>query len=89
MKIKIEEITTPGCQICARVKEFFEEKVLPKYPEVEIEYRGVADPHAQEHIQKHMIFAAPAIFINEELFSSGGLDESAFLRKIEELREQK
>ena len=85
MKIKIEEITTPGCQICARVKKFFEETVKPKYPDIEIEYRGVTDPHAQEHIQKHMIFSAPAIFINEELFSAGGLDENSFLKKIEEL----
>lgn len=86
MKITVEEITTPGCQICEKVKTFFEEKFKPLHPDVEVEYISALTPEGQEHIQKHSIFAAPAILINEELFSTGGLDEDAFLKKIEELK---
>lgn len=85
-KILVQELVTPGCQICAIVKKFFEEKLKPAHPDIEVEYIDALGQHGQELLAKHGIFASPAIFINGELFSVGGLDETKFLEKIKELR---
>lgn len=84
-KILVQELVTPGCQICARVKKFFEEKFKPAHPTVEIQYIDALGQQGQDLIAKHGIFASPAIFINGELFSVGGLDETKFLEKLREL----
>lgn len=86
MEIKVTELSTPGCSHCAEAKKFLEEEFKPKYPEVKVEYVSVLDPVGQELVQKHMIFASPGIIINDELFSTGGLDKKKFLSKIDELK---
>lgn len=83
--IKVIEVSTPGCSHCAEAKKFFEEEIIPKYKNVEIENLSVLDPRGQELVSKHMIFASPGIIINDELFSTGGIDKKKFTQKIEEL----
>jgi glutaredoxin len=85
MKVKVTELSTPGCSHCAEAKKFLEEEFKPKYKQVTVEYVSVLDPAGQELVQKHMIFASPGIIINDELFSTGGLDKTGFLKKVDEL----
>lgn len=83
--VKITEVSTPGCSHCAEAKKFLEEEIKPKYPNVEIENISVLEPKGQELVSKHMIFTAPGILINDELFSTGGINKQEFIKKIEEL----
>lgn len=85
MKIIVQELTSPGCVHCARAKKFFEETFKPAHPDIVVEYVDVTTPQGMELAQKYMIFASPGIIINGELFSTGGLNEIRFLKKIEEL----
>ncbi len=85
MDVKITELSTPGCSHCAEAKKFLEEEFKPKYPQVKVEYVSVMDPAGQEMVQKYMIFASPGIIINNELFSTGGLDKAKLINKVEEL----
>lgn len=84
-QIKVTEISTPGCSHCAEAKNFLEEEIKPKFPNVEIEYVSVLDPRGQELVSKHMIFASPGILINDELFSTGGINKKEFINKINQL----
>ncbi|HYE22127.1 MAG TPA: thioredoxin family protein [Verrucomicrobiae bacterium] len=83
--IKVIEVSTPGCVHCAEAKEFFEKEIKPKYPNVEIVNVSVLDPAGQELVGKYMIFASPGIIINDQLFSTGGVSKTEFIKKIEEL----
>lgn len=83
--IKVTEISTPGCSHCAEARKFLEEEVKPKYPNIEIEYVSVLEPAGQELISKYMIFASPGILINDQLFSTGGINKKDFIKKIDEL----
>lgn len=84
-QIKVTEVNTPGCSHCAEFKRFFESEIRPKYPNVEIEYVSVLEPKGQELVGKYMIFASPGVIINDQLFSTGGVDKKGFIKKIEEL----
>jgi glutaredoxin len=84
-KVKIIEVSTPGCVHCAEAKKYIDEEIRPKFPEAEIENVSVLDPRGQELVSKYMIFASPGIIVNDELFSTGGIDKSKFLNKITEL----
>ncbi|MBX4187999.1 MAG: thioredoxin family protein [Candidatus Doudnabacteria bacterium] len=85
MDVKVTELSTPGCSHCAEAKKFLEEEFKPKYPQVKVEYVSVLDPAGQELVQKHMIFASPGIILNDELFSTGGLDKNKLINKVNEL----
>lgn len=85
MDVKVTELSTPGCSHCAEAKKFLEEEFKPKFPQVKVEYVSVMDPAGQELVSKHMIFASPGIIINDELFSTGGLDKKPFVAKVEQL----
>lgn len=80
--VKIVEVNTPGCSHCAEFKKFYETEIAPKYKNIEIEFVSVMDPKGQELVSKHMIFASPGIIINDELFSTGGVDKKKFIEKI-------
>lgn len=84
-KILIQELTTPGCPHCAQAKKFLEEEIKQKFPDVEIQYIEVMSQEGQELVQKHMIFSSPAIFINGELVSTGGINKDDIKRRIEVL----
>lgn len=83
--ISIQLITTPGCTHCDQVKKVFEE-VKPQFPDMEIEEIDATTPKGTEILMKHMIFASPGVIINGELFSTGGINRDAFVKKLNSLQ---
>lgn len=82
--IKLVELSSPGCTHCAAFKEFWD-KEQANWPNVEFTDVSLITPEGQELVQKHQIFASPGIIINEELFSTGGVNKDVFLAKLKEL----
>lgn len=82
--IEVIEVTVPGCVECARFKKFWE-GVKSEFPNVVIKELDATTPEGMELVSKHTIFASPGVLINGELFSTGGVNRDAFLKKIEEL----
>jgi glutaredoxin len=84
-KIKIEQISTPGCPTCVWSKDFLEREIRPNFPGIEIEYLTAASEKGRELIQKHSIFAAPGLIVNGKLFSTGSYDKENLIEKIKTL----
>lgn len=81
-KIKIQELSTPGCSSCALAKKILEEKIKPNFPNVEIEYIDMLSDKGQKIVQKYGIMSSPGIIVNNELFSVGGLNKDKLMKKI-------
>lgn len=86
-EIVIQELTSPGCHNCAAFKEFWDAE-QENWPNVKFSEVSITEPEGQELVQKYQIFASPGIIINDELFSTGGVDTDAFLAKLKELSEE-
>ena len=84
-KIKIQEVTSPGCIHCAAAKKILEEEIKPQFPDVEIEYIDMMTEQGQKMIQDYGIMSSPGIIINGELFSISGLDKNKLIEKIKSL----
>lgn len=84
-KIKIQELSTPGCSHCAAAKKILEEEIRPQFPDVEIEYIDMMSEQGQKMVQNYGIMSSPGIIVNEELFSVGGLDKNKLIEKIKSL----
>ena len=84
-KIKIQEVTSPGCSHCAAAKKILEGEIKPQFPDVEIEYIDMMTEQGQKMIQDYGIMSSPGIIINGELFSVGGLDKDKLIEKIKSL----
>ena len=84
-KVKIQEITSPGCSHCAATKKILEGEIKPHFPDVEIEYIDMTTEQGQKMIQDYGIMSSPGIVINGELFSVGGLDKNKLIEKIKSL----
>jgi len=84
-KIKIQEVSTPGCANCAAAKELLEKEIKPNFPDVEVEYIDMMDEKGQKIVQDYGIMSSPGIIINGELFSIGGLDKDKLIEKIKSL----
>ena len=82
--VKLQELSAPGCQICRAFEEFWH-SIQKDFPNVEYENIDITTLKGQELVQKHMIFSSPGIVINGELFSSGGFDRDAFIKKLKDL----
>lgn len=82
--VKLQELSAPGCQICKAFEEFWH-SIEKDFPGVEYENIDITTPKGQELVRQHMIFSTPGIIINGELFSSGGFDRDAFIKKLKEL----
>lgn len=82
--ITVTEITSPGCQHCAAFKKFWDE-IKSDWPNVQFSEVSITTPEGEALIQQHMIMASPGIIINDELFSTGGVDEEKFVAKLKEL----
>lgn len=85
--IIVQELKSPGCQICAKFEDFWKNKIAGQFPNAELKTIDVTTPEGQELTQKFMIFASPGLIINEELFSTGGFDEEKFIDKVKTLGE--
>ena len=82
--ITLDLLASPGCHICREFEEFWKAEA-PQWPNVTMKKLDVTTPEGQELVQKHMIFASPGIFLNGELFATGGYDRKKFLAKLLEL----
>lgn len=83
---KIQFLTIPGCHNCAAAKKIFEE-IMPDFPSVEVKEIDMTTPEGQKLIQKYSIMSSPGIVINEELFSTGGVDRDKLIKKLKSLQE--
>ena len=82
--IVLEELSSPGCHNCEAFKCFWEE-VKADWPNVAFNDVSIMTPEGQEMVQKYQIFASPGIIINNELFSTGGINKDEFLAKLKAL----
>lgn len=80
----LEELASPGCQICKQFEEFWR-SIEKDWPQVKYRRVDVTEPEGQKMAAKYMIFASPGIILNGELFSVGGFNKEKFLKKLKEL----
>ncbi len=83
--IKLQLLTTLGCSHCAQAKEVLK-KVKKDYPKLKVEEVDMATPEGQKLMAQYQIMTSPGVIINNELFSSGGLDEKKLRKKLEEFK---
>ena len=83
-KIILEILSSPGCVHCAEFKKYWE-SVKNQFADVEMREIDLTGDKGQEMVQKYMIMASPGIIINEELFSTGGVNKEKFEAKLKEL----
>lgn len=83
--INIKFVTVPGCYHCERAREIFSE-LKSTYPDMEIVEVDVTTPEGAALVSKYEIFSSPGIIINDELFSTGGLDKEKFIQKLHYLK---
>ena len=85
--IILQELSSPGCQICKAFEEFWK-SIAADWPNVEYENISVTTPEGQALASKFLIFSSPGIIINGEIFSSGGFDKEKFITKLKELSQK-
>ncbi len=82
---KIIFLTMVGCHNCEAAKAIFDE-VLPDFKDVvEVEEVDITTEQGQELVGKYSVFASPGIIINDELFSTGGVDKDKLVEKLKTL----
>lgn len=82
--IILQELSSPGCQICKAFEEFWQ-SIVADWPNIKYENISIATPEGQALASKYAIFSSPGIIINGELFSSGGFDKEKFTTRLKEL----
>jgi len=83
-KVKLEELSSPGCHICKQFEEFWH-SIEEDWPNVTYKNVDVTTLKGQEIAGKYMIMASPGIILNGELWSTGGYNKNKFLEKLKEL----
>lgn len=83
-KVKLEELSSPGCHICKQFEEFWH-TIEADWPNVNYKNIDVTTPEGQEIAGKYMIMASPGIIINDELWATGGFHKDKFVEKLKEL----
>ncbi len=82
---KIQFLTMVGCHTCEAVKKIFDE-VMPDFKDkVEVNEIDIVTPEGQELVQKYSIMGSPGIIINDELFSTGGVNKEKLVEKLKSL----
>ncbi len=75
----------PGCHSCEEAKGIFSE-IIPEFESiVSVEEVDMMSEQGQALVQKHSVFASPGIIIDDELFSTGGVDKNALVERLREL----
>lgn len=82
--VELLELSSPGCSHCAAFERFWH-SIEKDWPSVTYKNVSVTTTEGQELAGKHMVLAAPGIFLNGELFATGGYDEKRFLEKLASL----
>lgn len=85
--IILQSISVPGCVECRKFEEWWKE-AAKDFPEVQYENIDATSPAGQEMVLKHQIFASPGVVINGELFSTGGVNKEALIKRLNELQKQ-
>ena len=83
--IKIQELSTKGCNHCQEARKILEEEIKSQFPNVEMEFVDMLTEQGQKMVQKYGIMSSPGIIVNGELFSMGGLDKKKLIDKIKSL----
>ena len=83
--ITLQSISVPGCVECRKFEEWWKE-AAKDFPDVRYENIDATNPAGQELVLKHQIFASPGIVVNGELFSTGGVNKEALIKRLNELR---
>ena len=86
-EVSLVELTSPGCHNCPAFKAFWEEE-QKNWPNVKFQEVSLIEADGQELVQKHQIFASPGIIINDELFSTGGVNQDDFKKKLAEVSQE-
>jgi len=82
---KIQFLTMVGCHNCAAAKEIFDE-IMPEFKDkVEVTEIDMTTSEGQELVQKYSVMASPGIIINNELFSTGGVNKEKLIEKLKSL----
>jgi len=82
---KIQFLTMAGCHNCEAVKKIFDE-VIPEFKDkVEVAEIDMVTTEGQELVQKYSVMASPGIIINDELFSTGGVNKEKLVEKLKSL----
>lgn len=84
---KIQFLTMVDCHSCAAAKKVFDE-VMPDFPNVKVEEIDIASAEGQELVQKYSVMASPGIVINDELFSTGGVDKEKLVKKLKSIQKK-
>lgn len=82
--IALEVLTSPGCTHCHEFLEYWK-TIAGEWPNVSLKETSLITPEGQALVQKHQIFASPGILLNDELFSTGGVNKDKFTAKLKEL----
>ena len=82
--MKIQFLTMPGCHNCELAKKILDE-IMPDFPSMEIEEIDMMTPKGQELVQKYGVMSSPGIIINDELFSTGGVNKEKLIEKLKSL----
>ncbi|MAZ30189.1 glutaredoxin [bacterium] len=81
----IQFLTMVGCHNCAAAKKIFDE-IMPDYQDkITVEEIDITSEKGQELVSKYSIFASPGIVIDDELFSTGGVDKNKLAEKLDSL----
>lgn len=83
-QVVLEELVSPGCHICREFEEFWH-SVEKDWANVVYKKVDVTTQEGQQMAGKYMIFAAPGIILNGELWATGGFDRDKFINKLKEL----
>ncbi|MEK7643638.1 MAG: thioredoxin family protein [Patescibacteria group bacterium] len=83
-QVSLDVVTSPGCTHCHAFLEYWK-TIAKDWPNVTLRDLSVTTPEGQELVSKHMIFSAPGIILNGEIFASGGVDQKQFVEKLKVL----
>ncbi|MBI3304952.1 hypothetical protein HYZ80_01330 [Candidatus Parcubacteria bacterium] len=63
----------------------FWKEVKSDFPSVALREVSILEPEGQQLAMDHQIFSAPGIFLDGEMFASGGVNKEEFLTKMHAL----
>jgi len=84
MKHTIQFLTMVGCHNCAAAKKIFDE-VIPDYPNVVVTEIDITSEEGQKLVSEYSVLASPGIIIDDELFSTGGVNRDKLVEKLKSL----
>ncbi len=82
---QIQFLTMKDCHSCEAAKAIFD-KVLPDFKDkVKVAELDITSEEGQKLVGQYGIMASPGIVIDDELFSTGGVDKDKLIEKLKSL----